>query len=201
MFYAETPQMRHRQVVWDLVIVGWATLWVLLGMQLHDLVTVLAVPGEGLADVGRSLASGADRIAGALDDAPLVGGGLAAPFSSLGDAGTDLAAVGERARDAAHRLALWLSLLVAGTAVGVVAVPYVWWRVRWSRRASAVARLRDQPGATRLLALRAVLGRPLEELHRVSDDPVRDVQERPEILAGLELRDLGLRVDRPERQG
>lgn len=195
MFYAETLQMRSRQVVWDLVIVAWAALWLLVGMHLHDLVTVLAVPGEGLSDVGNSIASGADRIAAAIDDTPLIGGGIAEPFSLLGDAGEDLAGVGEEARQAAHRLALWLSVSVAGVAVAVVTAPYVFWRVRWSRRATMAARLRDEPGTARLLAMRAVVSRPLQEIVRVSSDPLRDVQERPLVLAALELRELGLRSD------
>lgn len=195
MIYAETLQVRSRQVIWDLVIVAWAVLWLLLGMHLHDLVTVLALPGEGLSDVGTSLASGADRIAAALDDTPLIGGGIAQPFSQLGDAGEDLAGVGEQARDAALRLALWLSVSVAGVAVAVVAAPYLFFRVRWARRATMTARLRDEPATARLLALRAVVSRPLREIVRVSSDPLRDVQERPLALAALELRELGLHSD------
>lgn len=195
MLYAETSRVRTGQVVWDLVVVAWAVMWLLLGMHLHDLVTVLAVPGEGLSDVGTSIASGADRVAAALDDAPLVGGGLAEPFSVLGDAGADLAGVGEQSRQAALRLALWLSVSVAGVAIAVVVAPYLRRRVQWSRRATVAARLRDEPGTARLLALRAVVSRPLTELVRVSSDPLRDVQERPLALAALELRELGLRSD------
>lgn len=195
MLYAETSQLRTRQVVWDLVVVAWAVLWLLLGMHLHDLVTVLAIPGEGLSDVGTSIASGADRIAAALDDTPLIGGGIAEPFAVLGDAGQDLAGVGEQTRQSALRLALWLSVSVAGVAIAVVAAPYLRWRVQWSRRATVTARLRDEPGTARLLALRAVVSRPLTELVRVSSDPLRDVQERPLALAALELRELGLRSD------
>lgn len=193
MIYAETLQMRSRQIIWDLAVVAWTVLWLLLGMHLHDLVTVLAIPGEGLSDVGTSLASGADRIATALEGTPLVGGEIAEPFSALGDAGEDLAGVGEEARHAALRLALWLSVSVAGVAVAVVAAPYLFWRVRWSRRATVTARLRDEPETARLLAFRAVVGRPLEEVVRISSDPLRDVQERPLALAALELRELGLR--------
>lgn len=197
MFYAEISPARHRQVVWDLVVVAWVVLWVVLGMHLHDLVTVLAAPGETLSDAGMSIASGADRVAGALDDTPLIGGGIAAPFSALGDAGEDLAGVGEKTRQAAHRLALWLSIVVAGAAVAAVAGPYVAWRLRWSRRATAVARLRSDPGMVRLLALRALLSRPLQELQDISADPLRDLEERPEALAALELRGLGLREEPP----
>lgn len=192
MFYAEISRIRHRQVVWDIAVMAWAVLWVILGVHLHGLVTVLAVPGEALSDAGTSMASGADRVAGALADTPLVGGEIAAPFTALGDAGEDLAGVGARSREAAHRLALWLSVVVAVVAIAAVTVPYAAARLRWSRRATAAARLRSDPGAARLLALRAVVSRPLHELLAISADPLRDVEERPEPLAALELRDLGL---------
>jgi hypothetical protein len=197
MLYAETSRIRHRQMVWDLVIVAWVVLWVVLGLHLHDLVTVLAVPGEALSDAGTSIASGADRVAGALEGAPLIGAGIAAPFTALGEAGEDLAGVGDSTRQAAQRLALWLSVVVAGVAVAVVTVPYVAWRWRWSRRATAAARLRADPGTARLLALRAVVSRPLHELQDISADPLRDVEERPQELAALELRKLGLREPPP----
>ncbi len=197
MLYAETSGKRQRQVVGDLVIVAWVVLWLVVGMYLHDLVTVLAVPGEALSDAGTSMASGADRVADALDGAPLIGGGIAAPFTALGDAGDDLAGVGAATRAAAHRLALWLSVLVSGVAIVGVAAPYGAWRLRWSRRATAAARLRSDPGTARLLALRAVVSRPLHELQAISDDPFRDVEERPEALAALELGRLGLQAQPP----
>lgn len=197
VLYAETSRMRTLQVVGDLAVVGWIVLWLVLGAHLYDLVAVLAAPGEQLAGVGTELAAGADGVADVVGDAPLVGGGIAAPFSALGDAARGLADVGESTRDAARRLALWTSVLVALAAIVVVARPYLWWRWVWVRRASEAVRLRDHPGAIRLLALRAAVRRPVAELVGVSPDPLRDVDERPELLAGLELRHLGLRSAGP----
>lgn len=200
MLYAEDPSRRRRQVVRDAAVVAWGVLWILLSMHLHDLVTVLAIPGDALSQAGSSLASGAERVAGALDDAPLIGGGIAAPFAALEDAGTDLAGVGGTTRQAAHRLALWLSVLVAGVAIGAVAVPYVVGRLRWSQRADRAARLRSDPSLLRLLAVRAIATRPIDELQGVSDDPMRDLEARPEALAALELRALGLQTAQPDRR-
>lgn len=191
--YAETPPVRTRQIVSDIAVAMWIVFWVVVGVQVHDLVTVLAVPGEQLSEAGASLASGARRIRDAVEGTPLIGGGLAAPFAALGDAGRDLGAVGEATRRAAHRLAWWLSLVTAGAPIALVLVPKLLGRMAWMRRASAAGDLRDDPGAMRLLALRAVATRPLHELRAVSADPVRDLEERPELLAALELRDLGLR--------
>lgn len=193
LLYAETSSARTRQLAIDLAVVLWVAAWVAFGIHLHDLVTLLAVPGEGLAEVGGALDRGADRIAEALADVPLVGGGVAAPFASLGDAGEGLARVGANTREAAHRLALWLSVVTAGAPVALVVVPWAAWRILWSRRASTATRLRDDPAAIRLLALRAAATRPIWQLHQVSDDPVRDLEEQPAVLAALELRRLGLR--------
>lgn len=192
MVYAETSAARTRQVVGDLVVALWVLVWIAVGMHLHDLVTVLAAPGEGLAAAGASLASGAERIAGVIDDAPLIGGGIAAPFSALSETGRDLASVGAATRAAAHDLALWLSVAAAAVPILLLGAPYLWYRAAWSRRAAAAARLRAQPGTVQLLALRAAVTRPLEELHRVSEDPLRDLAERPHVLAAIELRRLGL---------
>lgn len=191
--YAEQGGVRARQVAIDVAVLLWVALWVTLGMHLHDLVTMLAVPGEGLTQVGGSLARGAAGIAGALDDVPLIGEGVAAPFSSLRDAADGLVRAGETTREVAHRLALWLSVIAAGAPIALVLGPWLAWRVLWARRASAARQLRDDPASIRLLALRAAATRPVRELQAVSDDPVRDLEERPEALAALELRRLGLR--------
>jgi hypothetical protein len=42
-----------------------------------------------------------------------------------------------------------------------------------------------------------VVNRPLHELQAISVDPLRDVEERPQALADLELRKLGLREQPP----
>lgn len=198
LLYAETNGRRARQILGDVAVAAWALAWVVLGTQLHDLVTVLAAPGEGLAAAGASLASGAERIASVLGDTPLIGSGIAAPFAALSGTGQELASVGQATREAAHDLALWLSIVVAGLPILVVAAPYLLRRASWARRATATARLRDQPETVQLLALRAVVTRPLAQILDVSTDPLRDLGEHPHVLAALELRDLGLQ---PSRDG
>lgn len=190
--YAETPHVRTRQVLADLATAAWIVLWVAVGLQVYDLVMVLAVPGDQLSDVGTSLADGARRIRDALEGTPLIGGGLAAPFGALADAGRELGDVGEATRRAAHRLGLWLGLVSAGVPIALVLAPKLVRRTAWSRRATAAVRLRDDPGAIQLLAFRAVATRPLAELHAVSSDPLRDLRDRPHALAALELAELGV---------
>lgn len=191
--YAETSSMRARQVVWDLVVIAWVILWVMLGRRLHELLAALTGPGEQLADLGVSLGSSAERIVDAFGDAPFIGGEITAPFVLLRDAAGDLVHVGEAAQQAVLQLALWSSIAATSASVLLVVVPYLLWRATWVRRAATARHLRDRPGAVRLLALRAAVRRPLEQLHDVSNDPMRDLEEKPQVLAALELRALGLR--------
>ena len=53
--YADTPILHARQIVSDLWMVAWIVLWVWLGMKLYDLVLLLGVPGQKLADAGSGL--------------------------------------------------------------------------------------------------------------------------------------------------
>lgn len=196
MVYAETSAKRTRQIVGDILLVMWIAVCVSVAAQLHDLLLVFAVPGRELADVGSSLSAGADRVGDAIRGTPLIGERVASPFAALEDAGARLTDVGLETRQAAERLALWLSVAAASGPIAVVALPYLLWRMTWSRRAGVVSRLRTEPRMVELLALRAAANRPLDELERVSDDPVRDLRERPHVLAGLELRSIGLRMAR-----
>ena len=78
--------------------------------------------------------------------------------------------------------------LAAGFRVGVATV------YRYVREASAAVQLRAAGVAPRLLATRAIANRSLEELARLSSDPMGDVDAgRYDRLAALEFEALGLR--------
>jgi hypothetical protein len=77
-------------------------------------------------------------------------------------------------------------------------VLFVWLplRVRWVRRASAAARLRDVSSGRDLLALRALATQPLGRLVRLDPQIAaawrRGDPDAVEALARLQLRSLGL---------
>lgn len=93
-----------------------------------------------------------------------------------------------------HTLAFWLALLLA-------AIPIVWLlvrclpaRMRWVREATAASRIRAQPSAPQLFALRAMANRPLPKLRRAEADPAAAYARGDYgALAALELAELGLR--------
>lgn len=195
--YADLPGRRARQLTGDLLLVAWLLGCAWLGLAVHDQVMGLAAPGEQTAESAGGLASGLRDAGGRLDDLPLVGDEVAAPFEEAAGASDRLAAAGEATVRAVERLAFWL-----GTASGVVPallalalrLPR---RVRFVREATAGARFVDASEDLDLFALRALAHQPMHVLARVSDDPAGawrrgdgDVVRR---LAELELRRSGLR--------
>ncbi|HEV8648926.1 MAG TPA: hypothetical protein VG276_05850 [Actinomycetes bacterium] len=200
--YAETASLRARQVVTDLLVVAWATTWVLAGLTLKRLLDKLAGPGRTLRDAGSELAGSAGSIQDRVGRIPVVGDELRAPFGRVGDVGRTLVRAGETQQQVVHDLALWLGLVVA---VLPVALVLLWWgprRWRWVTEASAASRFRAGVSDLELFALRAVANRPLRELRRVSADPAADLAAGDyEALAALELRALGLRADPPRGRG
>lgn len=92
-----------------------------------------------------------------------------------------------------------LILPLMAIAVPLALVLFVWLplRLRWIRRAGVAAAVRTDPAGRDLLALRALAGRPLNELARLGPDIAQSWRagdpEAVDALAELELRRLGLR--------
>ena len=196
--YAETASLRARQVVADLLVAAWVTVWVLVGLTLKGLLDKLAGPGRTLQDAGNDLAGSVGPIQDQVGRIPVVGDDLRGPFGRVGEVGRTLARAGETQQQVVHDFALLLGVVVA---VLPVALVLLWWaprRWRWATEAGAAARLRAGASDLELFALRAVANRPLRELRRVSDDPAADLAAGDyEALAALELRALGLRTGQP----
>ena len=80
--YATTPARLLAQLISDVVVIAWTSVWVLVGIAVHAAVSTIA-------DVGRQLETGANGVADNLssagdstDDVPLVGDATAWPHSS-----------------------------------------------------------------------------------------------------------------------
>ena len=195
-WYAELPAVRTRQLVRDTAVLGWVLLWIWLGEKVHDGVRRLAAPGRELEDAGGGLTSGLSSAADRAGDVPLVGDGLRAPLAAAADAGGALERAGAAQQAAVDHLALLLALLVAGLPILWAVASWLPARLRWGREAAAAVRLR---GDVDLLALRAATARPLSALATLGPEPVgrwrRGEPGAAQALAGLELRELGLRPD------
>lgn len=196
-WYAETPARRTRQLLGDLLLLGWVVAWVLVGRWVFALVSTLAAPAGPLRSAGTGWRRRMDDIAGTLADVPLVGDSLDQPFTAAGSVGDELVAAGDGLDDGVQRLAWLLSLLTAGLPILVVAAAYLLLRLGYARRAGALSAQRDTPHAQELFALRALVHQPPHRLAAVGPDPLGAWRSRdPETiaaLADLELRRLGLR--------
>lgn len=198
ILYAQTPGRRARQLVADLLVLGWVVLWVRAGLWVHEVVGRLAAPGRTLEDAGSSLSESLNSAGDTVARVPLVGDDARAPFSAAGGAADSIARAGVEVQDGAHQLALLLGLTVAAVPVLLVVTLWLVSRIRFVSRARAAARILDSAADLNLFALRALATQPVRALARVSDDPADAWRRRdPEVvraLASLELGSLGLRA-------
>jgi hypothetical protein len=195
--YAELPRYRTRQVLNDIVVALWITVWVRVGVIVHDLVAKLAGPGRSVERAGRRVADGAANVSGNVSDVPLVGDDLTSAFDRLADAGGFLRDAGQSQQDAVHTLALWLGILLALIPIALVVIVWLPGRVRWIAEASAASRIRVDADDLHLFALRAIARRTLSELRSATPDPAGAYASgNYEPLAALELDALGLETSR-----
>ena len=200
-WYADTPLRRTRQVVADLVVLGWVVAWVLVGRWVFSLVMTLAAPAGPLRDAGTALHDRMTEAAGRVTEIPLVGDELDAPFTGAAGVGTDLVQAGDALESSVRTVAWVVSLLSAGTPILLVVLLWLLVRLAFVRRAAALGREVSDPESQELLALRALVRQHPRRLQQLFPDPVAAFRSGdPEILrrlADLELADVGLRTRRP----
>ena len=194
--YATTPSRLVVQLISDLVVIAWTTVWVLVGMAVHAAVSTIA-------EVGRQVETGANGVADNLssagdstDDVPLVGDALTTPLRAASEAALDIAGAGHSLDTTASWLAWVLALAVAAPPILFVAMPWLFLRVRFFRRKWTALTLAATPAGEQLLALRALANRPLPKLTAVHPDPVGAWRSHDAAaiqgLAALELRAAGV---------
>jgi hypothetical protein len=199
--YATTPGRLLVQLVSDLAVAAWTTVWVFVGVAVHSAVSTIA-------EVGRQVQDGANGVAGNLNsagdsthDVPLIGDTLSKPLRAASEAALDIAGAGHSLDTTATWLAWVLALAVAATPILAVAMPWLFLRVRFFRRKWTAVTLAGTPAGEQLLALRALANRPLAKLAAVSMDPVGAWRREDAIaisgLANLELRSAGVRRRTP----
>lgn len=190
--YADSPRLRSRQVLADLAVLVLASTSVRVGLAVRRTVGRLGEPGAALERAGDQLSDAAGQGAATAGNVPGVGETLSRPFEWLGGSGGTLAEAGARQQEAVLSLGTTLGLVIAVLPILLLLALYLPSRLRWIREATSAQRFRD--AGAQFFALRALAGRPLRELRRVSDDPWGDYEAgRYRVLANLELESLGLR--------
>jgi hypothetical protein len=203
--YARHPVLRTRQLAADLGMLAWVLLWVLVARTVHGAVLVLAEPGRAIEDLGNSVAGTMNSAAGAAEDVPVVGDGLAAPFGALADAGGSVTGAGLAAQEAVGTLATTLAVVLVVLPVGWLLLRWLPWRLCWAREARAARDLLRGTPDLHVLAARALATAPLPRLAALppgtgaawqAGDPAA-----VRALASVELGRLGLRLPEPEGPG
>lgn len=199
--YAATPVRRTRQILGDLLLLGWIALWIWVGGVMHDITTSLATSGLEIEASATGLSDAFKDAGDSLEQVPLVGDDVAAPFDAARDAIDGIASAGRGTAEAVQNLADWLGLSIAAIPILIWLAFYLPARYRFARRATAGQRFIDSNADLDLFALRALASQPMHVLARISDDPVRGWRTKdPEmirVLGELELKENGLRPPRP----
>jgi hypothetical protein len=193
-WYADRPNRFTRQVIADLLALGWVVFWVWVATTAHDWVLELRAPGDGMVNAGGGIRDAFTNAADKARDVPLVGDDLAGALGNGTKAGETLVGAGNAQIGVVQDTAFWLALALIVLPVLFLLITWLPVRVRFARRAAAVARLR---GKTDLLALRALTTLSPRELARFDGDPAvawrtGDVDVIDE-LARRQLAALGVR--------
>ena len=194
--YATTPVRMTGQIVSDLLVAAWITVWVMVGLAVHHAVATIAGVGRQVNDSANGLSDSLNSAGDSADRIPLVGDTVPTPLRAASEAALDLAGAGQNLNTTATWLAVVLAIAVAAPPILAVGMPWLFLRVRFFRRKWTVIALAQTPAGEQLLALRALANRPLRRLSEVSDDPVgawrRQDPTAVRGLAALELRSAGV---------
>lgn len=194
--YADTPGHRLRQIVADLLGIGWCVLAVLGGKAIYELIDTLSGPGRLLEDAGAGLS---DNLAGAgesLSGVPLIGDAISSPFEGASGAAGNVEGAGRAVQDFVSTMALVAGVMTAGFFILLAVLFWVLPRVIWMRRAAAARMVLSDPDGLELLALRALATRRLSRLAQIGDGLLpawrRGDPEVVHALAELETSRLGI---------
>ncbi|MGB9227452.1 hypothetical protein [Mycobacterium sp.] len=199
--YATTPGRLLAQLLSDITITLWTTVWVFVGVAVHD---AIATIGEA----GRQIEIGSQGIAGNLASAghsaqhiPVMGDAVSQPIIAAADAALDIAGAGHSLDSTASWLAVLLALAVASPPILALTMPWLFLRLRFFRRKLTATALAATAAGQQLLALRALTNRSPRKLAAISPDPVGAWRMEDPVtihqLAALELRSAGIALRAP----
>jgi hypothetical protein len=199
--YSTKPVRLFVQLMSDITVSLWTTVWVFVGLAVHGAIATIAA-------AGRQVESGSKGVAGNLASAghgaqhiPLVGDAVSKPLTAASQAALDIASAGHDLDTTASWLAVVLALAVAATPILAVTMPWLFLRVRFFRRKLAVTALAATAAGQQLLALRALANRAPGKLAAVSEDPIGGWRREDSVvirgLAALELKAAGIRIRMP----
>ncbi|WP_158548188.1 hypothetical protein [Desertihabitans brevis] len=204
-WYARPSWRLAGQLAADLFVLGWALLWWGVGRLVDDAVSALAAPAREGGAAARSMEESFRAAARTAGQVPGLGGELRTPFDDAAARTAELAGALGRQAIQIEQLGTLAGVLTFLLPVALLVVLWLPRRVAFARRSAAARRFVDSTADLDLFALRAMATMPLDQLARISDDPVaawRAGDRRViEALADTSLRKEGLPLPRAGRRG
>jgi hypothetical protein len=196
--YSDYPAQRVRQVLADIGAVILVYVWVRVGMWVRDQVMAFAEFGEDMEGVGAGLRTTFTDIGTAIDDVPLIGDGLSAPFASAANTAADIEQAGIAQQQTVADIAVGLGVGIAAFPIVTILALWLTPRIYFAVRASRLRSLVASGVGMDLLALRAIARQRPRKLLEVDPNPA-DAWRRGDALAlrrlaNLEMRGAGLRL-------
>ena len=195
--YASRPGRLAGQLIGDVFVLCWGVAWALVGIFVHQVVEVLAVPARETARTASRLVTNLQDAAEQASRVPGVGDDLRQPFDAASVTLGNVITSANQQVASIELLAViagWLTFLIP---VAVVVALWLPRRIRFYRQAKASQQFLDSSADLDLFALRAMASQPLYVLAGVSDDPVRAWRDGDrqviDQLAAIELSRNGLR--------
>ncbi len=192
------PARRAVHLIGDLVLVGWAIVWVVVAGIVRSTINALAVPVTALGNGTASLAGKMDAAAENLGQVAIVGEQLAAPFRPIAVSLREISAQAVEQVSAVEHAAVVVAVVVWLVPTLTLAIVYLPPRIRRARESAAARQYIDDHADLELFALRAMAKAPMTRIASISDDPVAAWRAGDATtihqLANLELRRVGIGV-------
>lgn len=201
--YADQPARRMRQIIADLISLGFIVVWIALGVWVYQLIAAFQQLGVQMQKAGAGFESTMTELGDTLGSVPLIGSGIRAPFDGASEAGAALESAGQSQQASVETAAAAVGLFIGIVPVMLILLVWLLPRIRFVVRANEAKQLLATPGGADLLALRALTTLNMTELARVSEAPASEWRAGNSAtvarLAQLQLAELGLRSSLEER--
>lgn len=189
------PSARMVRVL-DIVIVVYLVVWVALGIAIGRDIAQQVDLAEQVVRVGATLRATGEGFE-ALSAIPFVGDDIGAVAERVVTAGSEVEASGQASSDAIREMSVLVALALALLPTLILVPVYLPMRVAWRRDVAALrGALRGDapsPALRRVLALRALVYLPYDQLRATEPDPWAALEGGDdERLAAAELARLGL---------
>ncbi|WAB83335.1 hypothetical protein OVN20_09705 [Microcella daejeonensis] len=197
--YSDYPRRRTAQIVADALALLIVVVAASSAVAVAAAIRALAQFGRDLEAAGGSFREGLSDAADQLGGVPIIGEGIRAPLDAAAGAGGAVVDAGRGQQQLVESVAQVLGAVTLIVPLLLLAIVWLWPRVRFVRRAGRVRRMLAAGLGADTLAARAVATAPLRRLTAVHPDPGSAYRQGdPRViraLAALELERAGIRAN------